>query len=98
MEKLREFKWSASITGIVLILVSLVLWAGDTRYVRRDSFKGQIQCSLIEFELNKIRVELAMMNQRKVFGELTKKEIVELDMLKAYQADLVRQQNYWRNG
>ena len=84
----RAVSWSVSITAGVAMVGAAVLYAADGRYVKSSEFERSMQKMLINHELGKLRVEMAILTERRNNNSLSKKESTELDIKKLYRGEL----------
>lgn len=92
-ESKRKVSWSVSVTAAVAMAGAAAVYAADGRYVKSGHLEHSIQKMLISHELDKLRVELAVLIERRNSETLNKKEKTDLSVKESYRRDLVDKLN-----
>lgn len=89
----RRVSWSISVMAVVSFAIAAAVWAADARYMLAMDFEPKLHEALIQHELTKLRVELAVLKSKKNLGQLSPAEKTDLEIKESYRLDLMNQLN-----
>lgn len=88
-----KISWSVSLTALSVIIFGMVVWSMDQRYVSASDIDDRIRTVLVRHEVDKLRVKIAVLEERDASGIASRAEKTELRMHKSYRAELLLTRN-----